>query len=304
MTTASAIEFGGPAVRRQSVWRYWRGGLRGSEFAWALAFLVPYIGVFLAFVVYPVFYGLWMGSKPSLYTEVFSDPIYQQTLVNTVLFVAFGVNLKLFFALMLSGFFMRPGWWVKGLLMIFVLPWAVPALPSFISIHWMLNGEWGLLNNALYHLFGLDGPSWLNSRWLALGSAIYSHVWKWMPFWTVIFLAGRMTIPRDIYDSAEIDGATGIRRFVHVTFPLLANLYLICTLLSTLWTLGDFTTVYLVSGGGPYHSTEVLATLGFGYAFDTAKPALGVAAVMSALPVLIPIVIVLMRRLQISEVQL
>jgi len=192
MTTASAIEFGGPAVRRQSVWRYWRGGLRGSEFAWALAFLVPYIGVFLAFVVYPVFYGLWMGSSPSLYTEVFSDPIYQQTLVNTVLFVAFGVNLKLFFALLLSGFFMRPGWWVKALLMIFVLPWAVPALPSFISIHWMLNGEWGLLNNALFILFGIDGPSWLNSRWLALGSAICSHVWKWLPFWTVILLAGRM----------------------------------------------------------------------------------------------------------------
>ena len=83
---------------------------------------------------------------------------------------------------------------------------------------------------------------------------------------------------------------------VHVTFPLLANLYLVCTLLSTLWTLGDFTTVYLVSGGGPAGSTDVLATLGFHYAFDSASPALGVAAVMSALPVLIPLVIVLMRR--------
>ena len=120
----------------------------------------------------------------------------------------------------------------------------------------------------------------------------------------MIFLAARMTIPRDIYDAAEVDGATGVRRFVHVTFPLLANLYLICTLLSALWTLGDFTTVYLVSGGGPAGSTEVLATLGFHYAFDLGNPALGVAAVMSALPVLIPIVIVLMRRLQTSEVQL
>jgi multiple sugar transport system permease protein len=120
----------------------------------------------------------------------------------------------------------------------------------------------------------------------------------------VIFLAGRMTIPRDIYDAAEVDGATGIRRFVHVTLPLLANLYLLCTLLSTLWTVGDFTTVYLVSGGGPANSTEVLATLGFHYAFDVAKPALGVAAVISTLPVLIPVVILLMRRLQTSEVQL
>ena len=72
-----------------------------------------------------------------------------------------------------------------------------------------------------------------------------------MPFWTLIFLAGRMAIPQDIYDAAEIDGATGLRRLVHVTFPLLANVYLICTLLSTIWTIGDFPTVYFVSSGAP-----------------------------------------------------
>jgi multiple sugar transport system permease protein len=304
MTTASAIEFGRPAVRRQSLWRYWRGGLRGSEFAWAFAFLVPYIGVFLAFVVYPVFYGLRMGSEPSLYTEVFSDPIYQQTVVNTLIFVTFGVNLKLLFALLLSGFFMRPGWWVKGLLMIFVLPWAVPALPSFISIHWMLNGEWGLLNNALYILFGIDGPSWLNSRWLALGSAACSHVWKWLPFWTVILLAGRMSIPQEIYDAAKVDGATGLRRFAHVTFPLLSGLYLVLTLLATIFLLGDFNTVTFITGGGPANSTHLLATLGIRDAFDLANPRLGVAVVMSALPVLIPLVIILMRKLKTSEAQL
>jgi len=125
-----------------------------------------------------------------------------------------------------------------------------------------------------------------------------------MPFWTLIFIAARMTMPRGIYDAAEVDGATGVRRIVHVSFPLLANLYLICTLLSTLWTLGDFTTVHLVSGGGPARATEVLATLGFRYAFDLANPALGVAAVMSALPVLTPIVIILMRKLQTTEAQL
>jgi multiple sugar transport system permease protein len=153
-------------------------------------------------------------------------------------------------------------------------------------------------------LFGIDGPLWFNNRWLGLGSNSAAYLWKWLPFWTLIFVAARMTIPRSLYDAAEVDGATGYRRFIHVTFPLLANLYLICTLVSTLWTLGDFTTVYLVSGGGPAGATEVLATLGFHYAFDIGNPALGVAAVMSALPVLIPIAIVLIRRLQTSEVQL
>jgi ABC-type sugar transport system permease subunit len=80
---------------------------------------------------------------------------------------------------------------------------------------------------------------WFNDRWLALGCNIASYVWKWMPFWTLIFLAGRMAIPREIHEAAEVDGATRFRRFVHVTFPLLANTYLICTLLTTIWALGE-----------------------------------------------------------------
>src|SRR5881628_1906838 len=108
----------------------------------------------------------------------------------------------------------------------------------------------------------------------------------------------------DLLRGPDVDGASGSRRFAYVIFPLLGNLYLVCTLLSTLWTIGDFTTVYLVSEGAPSYSTDVLATLGFHYAFDAAQPSLGVAAGMSALPVLIPIVIVLMRTLRTREVQL
>jgi multiple sugar transport system permease protein len=305
VSSTSVIGFSAPAVgRRVTPWRFLKGSLKGSEYAWALAFLVPYVGVFVAFVVYPAVYGLWMGSDPRLYTQLFDDPIYQSTLVNTLLFLGIAVNVKMFCALMLSGFFMRRGWWVKALLMIYVLPWAVPALPTFISIHWMLNGEWGLINNAIYHLFNIDGPAWLDQRWLALGSAIYSHIWKWMPFWTVILLAGRMAIPQDLYDAAKVDGATGWRQFVHIDFPLLANLYLICTLLSTIFSLGDFNSVFFVTGGGPANSTNVLATLGIRDAFNLAQPRLGVAAVMSALPLVIPLVIVLMRKLKTAEVQL
>jgi multiple sugar transport system permease protein len=244
-----------------------------------------------------------MASAPSLYAELIEDRLYLPTIVNTLLFVGIGVNVKMFLALLLSSFFLRPRWWIKALLAVYVVPWALAAAQACLSFHWILIGEQGLVDRVLAELFGITGPLWFNDRWLALGSNIIAYIWKWMPFWTLIFLAARMRIPQDIYDAAEIDGATGARRFVHVTFPLLANLYLLCTLLSILWTVGDFTTVYLVSGGGPAGSTEVLATLGFRYAFDTAKPALGVATVMSALPVLIPIVIVLIRRLQLREVQ-
>ena len=280
-----------------------RRRLRGSDFRWAIAFVLPYAAVFFVFVVYPFGYALWMAGRPSLYAELIEDPSYLRAVVNTLLFVGLGVNLKMFSALLVSGFFIRRRWWIRALLAVFILPWALAAAQACVSFHWMLQ-EGGLVNGVISALFGLEGPIWFNNRWLGLGADITVYIWKWMPFWTVIFLAARMRIPPDIYDSAEVDGATGIRRFLHVTFPLLANLYLLCTLLSTLWTVGDFTTVYLVSGGGPASSTDVLATLGFHYAFDLSKPALGIAAAMSALPVLIPIAIVLMRRLQTSEVEL
>ena len=302
--TRQALAVGRPLAANRP-WRPIRHGhLHGSELTWALAFVIPYAAMFLAFVAYPVAYGAWLGGKPSLYAELLSDPLYVRTVVNTALYVGLGVNVKMFLALLLSGFFMRRRWWIKAALPIFILPWALPAVPAFLSFHWMLIGEGGFLDSALSALFGIDGPIWFNDRWSALACNIVAYIWKWLPFWTVIFLAARMAIPQDLYEAAAVDGATGVRRFVHITVPLLASVYLICTLLSTLWTLGDFTTVYFVSGGAPARSTEVLATLGIHEAFDIARPDLGVAVALSALPLLIPIVIALMRMLQTREVQL
>jgi multiple sugar transport system permease protein len=299
--TGPPVSAKGPAPRPAFSGRH---HLLGSDFVWAIAFVLPYAAVFLAFAVYPIGYAVWMGGQPSLYAELIDDPVYQTTVVNTLLFVGIGVNLKMFLALLLSGFFLRPRWWIRALLVIYLLPWTLAAVQAFISVHWILIGEPGLVNRLLEEFFGIDGPLWFNNRWLALGSNTAAYIWKWMPFWTVIFLAARMALPREIYEAAEIDGATGARRFVHVTFPLLANLYLVCTLLSTTWTIGDFNTVYFVSGGAPGMSTDVLATLAFRYTFDSVKPELGIAAAMSALPVLIPIVIIMVRRFQTREVQL
>src|SRR5262245_62430761 len=139
MDSVSVVDVGRPALRWRTLSRSLRGGLKGGEYTWAVAFLVPYIAVFVAFVAYPVVYGLWMGSEASLYRELFADPIYQSSVVNTVLYLALGVNVKMFLALLLSGFFMRPGWWMKILLLIFVLPSAVPQLSTFISPHWLLH---------------------------------------------------------------------------------------------------------------------------------------------------------------------
>jgi multiple sugar transport system permease protein len=259
---------------------------------------VPYVAVFILLVIYPVLYGLWLGSSPSSYVTLFNDPIYLKTLWNTFLFLVIGVNVKMFLALMLSGYFNQPSRWVKWLFLIFILPWAVPAIPTFISARWMLNGQWGLINNALWQAFGTFGPGWLTTPVLAMGANIVFYIWKWLPFWTVIFLAGRTAIPLELYEAAGIDGATMVQRFRYITFPMMRNLYIICTVLSTIWSLGDYNTVHFISGGGPVLATHVLATLGIRNAFELGDPSLGVATVITALPVLIPLVIFLMRMIR------
>lgn len=287
-----------PAIFAPSRAHFWRGHLFGTEYAWAIAFCVPYVVIFLAFIVYPIGFGIWMGSDPKLYPELFDDPAYLTAVINTALYVGVGVNVKMLLALLLSALFMREGWPYKLLLAIFVLPWALPAWPAFMSIHWMLNGEWGLINNFLWLAFGIDGPHWLTRDWLAFGAVMLSYLWKALPFTTLVLLVGRMAVPREIVEAARIDGATGWRMFAHVTFPMIRNLYLVVTLLSTIFAFGEFNVIYFVTGGGPANATQSLATLSINYMNRLLQPRLGVATALSALPVLLPIVIILMIKLR------
>ena len=268
-----------------------------AEAVWGLVMTVPYGIVFLLFVVWPMGYGLWMGTRASSYVTLWSDPIFRRTLVNTAVFLGVAVNLKLLLALVVSGFFVHPQRWIRWLSVIFILPWAIPSIPTILSFHWMLNGEWGMINAILFKFFGIDGPGWLTTPTTAMGSIIFVHIWKYLPFWTLILLAGRLAIPRDLYEAAEIDGANAWQRFRYITWPGLRNLYITSTLLSTIWSLGDFNSVYLLTGGGPFNSTHVLATLGIRYAFFLNDVNTGVATVIMAMPFMVPLIAYMLRRL-------
>ena len=279
--------------------------LHRSDLIWSAALVAPYAVMFLAFAVYPIGDALWMARDPSLYATLLSDPHYLQAALNTTLFVGIGVNLQMCLALLLSGFFARRKRWIKMVLIVFLLPWTLPAVPAYLSFHWMLiTGPTGFLDHLLSLLFGVDGPEWLLDRWLAIFCDIVAAVWKWLPLWTVILLGGRMAIPQDLYDAAEIDGASAYQRVRYVTVPLLANLYLISTLISAIWTVGDYAPALFVSNGAPGYSSSVVSQLGFHYAFDTVRPALGVAAGVSMLPLLILLIIALTRVLARTDVQL
>jgi multiple sugar transport system permease protein len=263
---------------------------------WGRALLVPYVLVFLVFVLYPVGYGLWLARHPSSYERLLDDPIFYRTAINTLIFVVVAVNVKMVVAMGLSGFFVQTRWWVKIVSMVFILPWAVPSIPTILSVRFMLNPEWGIINSTIFRMTGLDGPNWLNDPTLGLGFAMLMHIWKSLPFWTLILVAGRLAIPGEQYEAASVDGATSGQKFRFITWPAMKDLYLTCTILSMIWTLGDFNSVYLLTGGGPADLTHVLATLGIRY-LRLDQIDLAMASLVVALPLVLPLVWVMMKRL-------
>ena len=272
-----------------------RKALSPWEF-WGRALVVPYLLVFVVFVLYPVGYGLWLARSPQSYVKLFDDPIFFRTLLNTVVFLVVAINVKMAVALALSGFFVRTNGWIKALSLLFILPWAVPSIPTILSVRFMLNPEWGVINTTIFRLTGLDGPNWLNDATLALSFSMLMHIWKSLPFWTLILIAGRLSIPTEQYEAASVDGATVWQKFRFITWPSMRGLYFTSTILSMIWTLGDFNSVYLLTGGGPADLTHVLATLGIRY-LRLDQIELAMASIVVALPLVLPLVYVMMKRL-------
>ena len=263
---------------------------------WGRMLVLPYLLIFVVFVLYPVGYGLWLARHPESYVKLFDDPIFFRTAVNTLVFLVVAINIKMVIAMVLSGFFIQTRWWIKALSLVFILPWALPSIPTILSVRFMLNPEWGVINSLIFRLTGLDGPNWLNDPTLALTFSMVMHVWKSLPFWTLILIAGRLAIPTEQYEAAAVDGATHWQKFKFITWPSMRQLYLTSTILSMIWTLGDFNSVYLLTGGGPADLTHVLATLGIRY-LRLDQVDLAMASIVVALPAVLPLVYFMMKRL-------
>ncbi len=284
-TAADTATPAGPTRRKVSPWQFW-----------GLVLIAPYVVVFLVFVLYPVGYGFWLARHPTSYQHLFDDPIFSSSVVNTILFLGIAINVKMAAALWLSGFFANARPWIRWLSVLFILPWAVPSIPTILSFRFMLNPEWGIINSLIFKLTAEDGPNWLNDRWLALSMAMLVHIWKSLPFWTLILLAGRLAIPAELYEAAGVDGATRWQKFRFVTWPSIRGLYLTSAILSTIWTLGDFNSVYLLTGGGPADLTHILATLGVRY-LRLDQVDLSMATIVCAMPLVLPLVYFMMKRL-------
>ena len=259
-----------------------------------LAFCGPLVLLFALLVLYPMLYMIYMGLDRLIYEDIFSDPIFIQTLWNTAIFVGFAVNIKMALALVLSALFNTESRFARILSGLFLLPWAIPSLPGILAFRWMLNGQWGIVNKILNDL-GFAGYPWLVRRPTALAAAVVYHIWKYLPFWTLIFVAGRRSIPKELYEAGEMDGTSPLQRFGYITFPMLRSLFMICSLLSMVFTLGDFVIIKIMTGGAPGDSTHVLATLAYRYTFLMGKIDWVVGTFVTALPITLLFIFILMR---------
>src|SRR3954463_11655369 len=135
---------------------------------WGIVMIAPYLLVFAAFVVYPIGYGLWLARHPASYVALYNDPVFARAVVNTLIFLVIGINFKMLVALFLSGFFVQTRSWIRWLSVLFILPWAVPSIPTILSVRFMFTPEWGVITQLIFKLTGEAGPNWLNYPVVAL----------------------------------------------------------------------------------------------------------------------------------------
>jgi multiple sugar transport system permease protein len=196
----------------------------------------------------------------------------------------------------LSGFFVQSRWWIKILSVLFILPWAVPSSrPSCRCAS--CSTPSGASSTAVDLQAHRPGRPQLAERPDAGAELLDADAHLEEPAVLDADPAGRpLAIPGEQYEAASVDGATRWQKFRFITWPAMKSLYLTSTILSMIWTLGDFNSVYLLTGGGPADLTHVLATLGIRY-LRLDQVDLAMASIVVALPLVLPLVYFMMKRL-------
>jgi len=239
----------------------------------------PYFLLFPALIftflvlVYPLFQNLlnsfqnvslikgvtgWAGFQN--YIKILKDDIFWLSFKNTAIFAFLGTILSMLFglgmALLLNA---KVGKINNVFKFIYTIPWVVSPVVAGFAWKWILNDNFGLINYWLQSLGIIEeNITWLGSSDTALISVIVARVWQFYPFAMVMFLAGLQAIPQQLYEAADVDGASASKKFFHITFPHLSSVTSVLLLLGLIWSFNDFNMVFVMTRGGPIHASMVL----------------------------------------------
>lgn len=230
---------------------------------------------------------------------------FLSALKNTFVFTIVSQVVVLVLAKALALAFMkefRGKWFVRFLIL---LPWVAPISLGAIGWLWTLDSVYSVINWTLRE-FGILSPGtwpiWLGQPTLAMASIITVHVWRLLPLATVIILAGLTSIPKDLNDAAEMDGASAFRHLFQVTIPLVLPIILVAVLFGLVFTFTDMIVIYVLTRGGPFDSTQVLASYAYFTGIDGGDLAGGAAIALFLFPVLAAAAILILRLARSTEV--
>ncbi|WP_437101823.1 carbohydrate ABC transporter permease [Streptomyces kronopolitis] len=200
------------------------------------------------------------------YKAVLTDGVFWDRLGWTVTWTVACVSVTFLTGLALANMLNRPLRGRTGYRLALILPWAVPAFISVFTWRMLYNEKNGILNKLLAG-GGIDAVPWLNDPTWAKLSVIAVNVWLGVPFMLVALLGGLQSIPGELYEAAEMDGASAWQRFRHITVPGLRAVSSTVILLSTIWTFNMFPVIFLLTRGGPGDATEILVTYAYRLSF-------------------------------------
>jgi multiple sugar transport system permease protein len=261
--------------------------------------MLPGACLLILFMAYPFFLGIWLSLSDSVigqlgnfiglrnFSDLLTDSIFLQTARNTFIYalvtVPFKAILGLGLALVLNNRmrFSNP---VRASVM---MPWIVPTAlsslgwfmifdPVFSPISWLLKNLGVIKSNINF----LGAPN------LAISSVCLANIWRGIPFFGIIILAGLQAVPQELHEAAAIDGANVWHRFRHVTIPAIKGVVLIASLLSIIWTFADFQLIYILTKGGPANQTHIFGTYAYQIGLNATEIGMGAAIALYMFPIL------------------
>jgi multiple sugar transport system permease protein len=284
---------------------------RARESLGGMGLLFPTVLILIGLVLYPFFYAIWLAFTDKAvgatgqfvglrnFAYVIAWPQFSTAVFNTVVFTVSAIAIKFVLgmavALVLNQRIRGRNFFRAFLL----LPWVMPAFVVYLVWRWLYDPLSGLINYALIDLGLIASPiAFLSERSTAMASVIVAHAWRNFPFYAISFLAGMQTISQELYDSAQVDGASRWQQFRFITLPGLYHIIGVVLLLTTIQTANAFEPVYLLTGGGPSDATMVYTMLV--YVMGMVNLRLGEAAAVSTLflPLLVALVLAVTMLLQ------
>jgi multiple sugar transport system permease protein len=294
-----------PGARRLVQLREWLE----QEHVFGYGLILPALLLIVCLVAYPfgmaIYFSLsdyWVGSPGTFiglqnFRDILGNEIFLQTVYNSFVFTSIAVVIKTFLGVWLAMLLFRDFKFKRLIRGAVLLPWVMPTALSMLAWWWMFDSLYSVVNwtGIRLGLISSPGPNWLGLTGYAMTAVIAVNVWRGLPFFAIIVLAGLVSIPREYYEAAEVDGADSWRRFRHVTLPLLKPVLAVVILFSTIFTFSDFAIVQVLTRGGPVNTTHLFATLAYQVGLTGGNLGQGAAISLFMFPVLAAVVFMQLR---------